>query len=65
MNRKTRLEAPGSLHHVMIRGIEKGNIVEDDKERGEFVNRKGRLSVGLKTPVYAWSLMSNHAHILL
>ena len=65
MPRKARLDAPGTLHHVMIRGIEKGNIVEDDKDREKFVNRMGKLSVDLKTPVYAWSLMSNHAHILL
>ncbi len=30
MPRQARLDAPGTLHHVIIRGIEKGDIVEDD-----------------------------------
>ena len=65
MPRRPRSDAPGTLHHVIIGGIEKRNIVDDGKDRGEFVNRMGRLSVDLKTSIYAWSLMTNHAHILL
>lgn len=33
MSRKARLDTPGTLHHVMIRGIERENIVRDDKDR--------------------------------
>lgn len=65
MPRKARLDAPGTLHHVIIRGIEKRKIVDNDKDRSEFVDRMGRLSIDLNTPIYAWSLMTNHAHILL
>jgi hypothetical protein len=32
MPRQARLDAPGTLHHVMIRGIEKGKIVDDRKD---------------------------------
>jgi hypothetical protein len=31
-----RLDAPGVLHHVMVRGIEKRPIVDDAKDRGGF-----------------------------
>ena len=65
MPRRARLDAPGTLHHVIIRGIEKRKIADDDKDRSEFVNRMGGLSIDLNTPIYAWSLMTNHAHILL
>ena len=33
MPRKARLDAPGTLHHVIIRGIERRDIVDDDKYR--------------------------------
>jgi REP element-mobilizing transposase RayT len=32
MPRLARLEVPGLLHHVIIRGIERRNIFEDNKE---------------------------------
>jgi len=53
------------LHHVIIRGIERRKIVDDDKDRSRFVERIEKLSTDLNTPIYAWSLMPNHAHILL
>ena len=65
MPRQARLDTPGTLHHVIIRGIEKKPIVDDVKDRKEFVYRMGSLSSDEKTPIYAWALMSNHAHILL
>ncbi len=65
MPRSARLDTPGTLHHVIIRGIERREIVDDDNDRNAFVERLGRLSADLETPVYAWALMTNHAHILL
>ena len=65
MPRSARLDAPGTLHHVIIRGIEKRRIVDDDQDREVFVDRLEQLSVDLKTPVYAWALMTNHAHLLI
>jgi len=65
MPRGARLDAPGTLHHVMIRGIEKGRIVKDDDDRRHFVSRMGSLAKETGTAVYAWALMTNHAHILL
>ena len=65
MPRQARLDAPGTLHHVIIRGIEKKLIVMGDIDRTDFIERMGALALELKTPIYAWALMSNHAHILL
>lgn len=65
MPRQARLDAPGTLHHVMIRGIDKGNIVDDRKDRQDFVSRMGDIASDTKTAIYAWALMTNHAHILL
>ena len=65
MPRQARLDAPGTLHHVIIRGIEQRRIVDDDEDRRNFVDRMGSLGLQTDTAIYAWALMSNHAHILL
>ncbi|MGD9192519.1 MAG: transposase [Desulfobacterales bacterium] len=65
MPRKARLDAPGTLHHVIVRGIEKRRIVDDVTDRKDFKRRLAELAVETETAIYAWSLMSNHAHILL
>ncbi len=65
MPRQARLDAPGTLHHVILRGIERGKIVDDEKDRHNFVSRMGELASKSITQIYAWALMKNHAHILL
>ena len=39
MPRGPRLDAPGTLHHVMVRGIERRRIFESDRDREDFRNR--------------------------
>jgi REP element-mobilizing transposase RayT len=65
MPRRARLDAPGTLHHVIVRGIERRRIVDDTADRKSFVERLGELADGTETSIYAWALMTNHAHILL
>lgn len=65
MPRGARLDTPGTLHHVMVRGIEQGSIVRDDSDRVEFLRRMGLLAKTSGTSIYAFALMTNHAHILL
>jgi len=65
MPRGARLDTPGALHHVMVRGIERTEIVVDDEDRLDFVNRLGKAAGKTGTVIYAWALMSNHAHLLL
>ena len=48
MPRRARLDAPGTLHHVMVRGIERRRIVNDVADRKNFVERLGELSTGTK-----------------
>jgi putative transposase len=59
------LDAQGTLRHVIICGIEKGSIVRDDTDRKSFLDRMGLQALGSGTFIYAWSLMTNHAHIFL
>jgi hypothetical protein len=65
MVRGARLDAPGTLHHVILRGIEKRQIVDAYGDCEDFVQCPGELAAATKTAVYAWALMTNHAHILL
>ncbi|MDH4318654.1 MAG: transposase, partial [Desulfobulbaceae bacterium] len=65
MPRYARLDAPGTLHHVIIRGIERRRIVNDDEDRMNFTSRMGGIASDTGTIIYAWALMTNHAHILL
>ena len=65
MPRQARLDAPGMLHHVIVRGIKEHRIVDDLWDRGNFVSRLGQVASDTGTRIYAWALMTNHAHILL
>jgi len=65
MPRQARLDAPGTLHHVIVRGIERRKIFEDDDDRNAFISRMGSLASEEQTSLYAWALMPNHLHILL
>ena len=65
MPRQARLDAPGTLHHVIIRGIEKRRIVDDKVDQENFVSRMGGIAANTGTSIFAWALLSNHCHIFL
>lgn len=64
MPRQARLDVPGALHHIMVRGIDKSNIFRDDEDKARFLERLGQTVEEGKCSVYAWALMNNHVHIL-
>ena len=65
MPRKSRIDAPGALHHVIIRGIERRKIFQSDYDRENFIVRLSGLITESKIDCYAWALLSNHGHFLL
>jgi len=65
MPRGPRLDAPGALHHVMVRGIERTAIFRDDADRADFIVRLAALAKDGALSVYAWALLVNHAHLLV
>jgi REP element-mobilizing transposase RayT len=65
MPRKARIDAPGALHHIIVRGIERGAIFCDDIDRDRFIERLSRICIETGTQCYAWSLIPNHFHLLL
>ncbi len=38
-----RLDAPGVLHHIMIRGIERRKTFRDNKDRDDFIERLSQV----------------------
>ena len=64
MPRLSRLDAPGVLHHVIIRGIERRKIFLNKADLEDFVDRLNSILPEAKMSCYAWALMSNHAHFL-
>ena len=65
MPRGARLDAPGVLHHVIIRGIERRNIFRDNKDRDNMIDRLNELVPATSTACYAWAFLPNHVHLLL
>ena len=53
MPRRARIDSPGALHHIVIRGIERKAIFKDDTDREDFIERLSNLRQGEN-----WRLMS-------
>jgi len=65
MPRKARIDAPGALQHIIVRGIERRKIFLDDTDRHSFLDRFGTILKDTNTSCFAWALIPNHAHLLL
>jgi len=59
-----RLDAPGVLHHVMARGIERRDLFRDDGDRQQFLLRLETALRRTGTSVYAWALIPKHVQLL-
>jgi len=65
MPRKAKIDAPGALHHIIARGIERRKIFLDNADRENFLERLGIIIGGTLTQCFAWALIPNHFHLLL
>jgi hypothetical protein len=55
MPRKSRIDTPGALHHIIARGIERRSIFGDDHDRDNFLKRLGMVLSETGTKCYAWA----------
>ena len=65
MPRGPRLDAPGCVHHVLVRGIERRSIFRDDHDRRDLLDRLATILPECGAHCYAWALMPNHVHLVL
>lgn len=65
MPRAARTKSESGVYHVVMRGVGRQLIFEDDADRRAFLRTlyKCRDEHGLV--VYAWCLMTNHVHLLV
>jgi len=55
MPRQSRLDAPGTLHHVIGRGIEETKIFRNERDKRDFLSRVAELCQAGLWMVYAWA----------
>ena len=60
MPRQSRIDYPGSLHHIIVRGVGGETIFIDDVDRADFVSHLCEILSVSETHCYAWSLIPNH-----
>ena len=65
MPRQRRLDVAGVIHHVIVRGLERRVLFQDDADRNEFLRRLEKALAETKCICYAWSLIPNHFHLLI
>ncbi|MGD9251383.1 MAG: hypothetical protein PVG19_09180 [Desulfobacterales bacterium] len=49
MPRKSRIDAPGALHHIICRGIECQTIFQDDQGRDNFLQHLSAITTEIGT----------------
>ena len=65
MPRTARIKSKTGIYHVMLRGIGKQNIFEDDLDKQKFMMLLTEAKQKSQFSLYAYCLMNNHVHLLL
>ncbi|MBW1745477.1 MAG: hypothetical protein JRG74_10635 [Deltaproteobacteria bacterium] len=60
MPRRSRIDAPGALHHIIVRGIERKTIFKDDADKDNSLDRLQNILTDSGTSCFAWALIPNH-----
>lgn len=64
MPRRLRIETVG-YHHVYNRGVAKGIVFEDEKDKAKFIDLMAMVAKEFKFNLHAFCLMDNHYHLLI
>ena len=65
MARQLRIEYPGAIYHVTVRGNAQQNIFQDDKDRYLLYARLAESAGMYTVRLYLFCLMDNHFHLVL
>jgi putative transposase len=63
--RTSRVERPGELQHVIVRGNGGGRIVESHEHRRAFVTGLARAADRYDWRIHAYCLMDTHVHLII
>ena len=65
MQRAARQKSESGYYHVILRGIGKQILFEDDEDNERFPSTAQRCRMELGFELVAYCLMENHVHLLL
>jgi putative transposase len=65
MPRGPRTRSESGLYHIVMRGINRQNIFEDEKDCEKFIETLEKYKDPCGYELYAYCLMGNHLHLLL
>lgn len=63
--RRPRVDAPGLIHHVFVRGIDRRDLFLDDRDRRAVVDALARVLPEEGAGCLAWAVQSNHFHLVV
>ncbi len=65
MPRSARKKSSSGIYHIVLRGINKQRIFEDDEDNQYFLEKLKTYKDISGYEIYAYCLMSNHVHLLM
>ena len=65
MPRQARKKSSSGIYHVMLRGINKQQIFEDEEDFQKFISVLKDCKAISKFKLFAYCLMGNHIHLLI
>ena len=65
MPRQARIKSESGIYHVMLRGINKQSLFEDDEDNDFFLSLLKDYKTECGFRLLAYCLMGNHAHLAL
>ncbi|MBP2659732.1 MAG: transposase IS200-family protein [Firmicutes bacterium] len=65
MSRQARQRSESGIYHIIIRGINKQVILEDDEDREKFIGYLQYYKEIASYILYGYCLMDNHIHLLI
>jgi putative transposase len=63
--RKPREKSNSGIYHIILRGINRQSIFEDDEDRQKLIEILSKSKKISQCRIFAYCLMDNHVHILL
>lgn len=65
MPRTSRIKSESGIYHIIMRGINRQILFEDEEDCNRFIQTLYRYREISKFKLYAYCLMGNHVHLLL
>lgn len=65
MPRRGRDKSKSGIYHVMVRGINRQNIFNDDEDRQKYIAIMQKTKEISQCEFYGYCLMNNHVHMLI